>query len=121
MTVINDMIGIIAADRHQWTKAAQESCVFAWKRAFEKVPSEVLLKAADGFLRNQKGVPDVQKLWREIRTVQSVMKSLEPKSYVWGPEEAGRIQEDLLVRGDPIADWLEKRGEATRRRPQPRS
>jgi hypothetical protein len=124
MTVINDIIELIAADRPKWSPQAQESAKGAWKVAFANTNSDVLQKAAVAFLKNQRGTPDVAKLTREIRVVEAslrVHKAVElGVEWSWDDGEKARILEDLETKGDPVADWLEARGEVTERQKRAR-
>lgn len=120
MTVIQEMIETIGKGRPSWSSRGRASARLRWKAAFAGVESEVLRRAAVGFLNHQKGIPDTYKLWAEIRRVRGARvpeSGLAP--WRWGSNERADIQAELEEKGDPLADWLEVRGIPTVRKPEP--
>ena len=110
---LQDIIDLLKADRPRWKPG-----LLTWKASFASVPTETLHLAALAFLEHGKGNPDTHKIWAEIRKIQAVVKPTLP-AWSSGPSKS-EIQAELDERGDPVADWLEMRGEPTVRKPKPR-
>lgn len=124
MTVVLAMIDLIGSDRPQWKPEERDRAVATWKRSFADVDSDVLMRAAESFLRNHAGKPDTHKLWKEIRLVQHEARNARaldaPSAWRQAPGDRERIDAELVEKGDPVADWLEARGFETMRQQQPK-